>query len=393
MGVDGPTVLVVDDDGGIRASIIGYLEDSGFRTVEAANGMQGIEACRRQQPSLVLCDLRMPGMDGLDVLATLRREFAEMPIIVVSGMGGLGDAIEALKRGAWDYLTKPIHDMAVLEHAVRKALERARLLQENRKYAEHLEKINRKLRISLQQMQEDEEAGRRIQFQMLPDDGTVYDGYRFSRRLLTSTYLSGDFVDYFRIDEGHVGFYIADVSGHGVSSAFVTVLLKSKMNRYLELYRQDRDPAILQPSTVLRRINEHMVRGKLGKYLTMFYGVIDTRGNCMRFSNGGQFPYPILYDGGSAAYVSCKSLPVGLFDFAEYHEIELELPESFVMLLISDGILDVLPQPNLQQKEDFVLSLMGSQREELDTVLEHTGLAERAKLPDDVTLLMVRRDA
>ncbi|NIV97684.1 SpoIIE family protein phosphatase, partial [Candidatus Saccharibacteria bacterium] len=93
----------------------------------------------------------------------------------------------------------------------------------------------------LLRLREDEEAGRRLQFQLLPRDNQSFGDYQFSRKLWTSLYLSGDFVDYFYIDEDHLGFYIADVSGHGVPSAFVTVLLKSYMNRYLELFRQQKN--------------------------------------------------------------------------------------------------------------------------------------------------------
>ena len=67
---------------------------------------------------------------------------------------------------------------------------------------------------------------------------------------MTSAFLSGDFVDYFAIDHEHCGFYMADVSGHGVSSAFVTVLLKSYMGGYLERHQQSGDPTILDPAAV-----------------------------------------------------------------------------------------------------------------------------------------------
>jgi sigma-B regulation protein RsbU (phosphoserine phosphatase) len=83
-------------------------------------------------------------------------------------MGGMSDAIQALKLGAWDYVTKPIEDMAVLEHAINHALERARLRRENREHREHLEGVNEQLRQTVRQLQEDEAAARRIQFQLLP---------------------------------------------------------------------------------------------------------------------------------------------------------------------------------------------------------------------------------
>ena len=384
-------ILTIDDEQAIRDVIATYLEDSGFQVIEADNGRAGIEMCRRECPDLVLCDLRMPEMDGLEVLAIVTQEFPEIPIIMVSGMGRVSDAIEALKLGAWDYVTKPIEDMAALEHAIDQALERARLLRENREYREHLETVNAQLEQSLQRLEEDEEAGRRIQFQLLPENKQRHGPYEFSRQLMTSLYLSGDFVDYFAIDAKYAGFYIADVSGHGVSSAFVTVLLRSYMNRYLESYWQDKDDGILKPAEILKRINRDIYQGRLGKYLTMFYGVINKPDNQLRYSNGGQFPFPILFDGTHSAYLECKSLPVGLFDSAEYRDDSLPLPQNFVLAFISDGILEILPLSNLQQKLNLLLSTIQSTTISVESLSQALKLDQTSTLPDDITILLIKR--
>ena len=384
-------ILTIDDESMVREILATYLEDSGFEVIQASNGPAGIELIRREHPDLVLCDLRMPGMDGLQVLATVTREFPDLPILVVSGMGGMSDAIQALKFGAWDYVTKPIEDMAVLEHAIAHALERARLRQENREHREHLEAVNDQLRQTVRQLREDEAAARRIQFQLLPENDKLYRNYRFSRHLLTSQYLSGDFVDYFAIDGDHLGFYIADVSGHGVSSAFVTVMLKSYIGRYRELRRQNRDKGILNPSETLSRLNREIFGCHMDKYLTMFYGVIEWSTNRLRYSSGGQFPFPILFDGEQARYVGKKSLPIGLFDFANYQTESLQLPPRFAMVFISDGILETLPQPTLRDKQAFLLDLMSHTELTIANLIQTLGLDQSGSLPDDVTLLLIER--
>ena len=132
-------ILAIDDEPVIRDNIASYLEDSGFHVLQAGNGAAGLSQLREERPDIVLLDLRMPEMDGLAFLEALQQEAAETPVIVVSGTGVLQDAIEALRAGAQDFVTKPILDMAVLEHAIQNALERARLRQENRRYREHLE--------------------------------------------------------------------------------------------------------------------------------------------------------------------------------------------------------------------------------------------------------------
>ena len=384
-------ILTIDDEDLVREILTAYLEDSGFEVIQAGDGRTGIELIDREQPDLVLCDLRMPGMDGLQVLATVTRDFPELPILVVSGMGGINDAIQALKLGAWDYVTKPIEDMAVLEHAINHALERARLRRENREHREHLEVVNEQLRQTLRRLQEDESAARRIQFQLLPENDKQYRNYRFSRHLLTSQYLSGDFVDYFAIDGEHLGFYIADVSGHGVSSAFVTVMLKSYMGRYRELHRQNRDKGILNPAETLGRLNREIFGCHMDKYLTMFYGVIHWSNNQLRYSSGGQFPFPILFDGERAGYIGKKSLPIGLFDFASYRTEYLDLPRRFVLALISDGILETLPQASLRDKQTFLLDMIRDTDIDIENLIQALGLDRAGPLPDDVTLLLIKR--
>ena len=134
-----PLILTIDDEEHIRNSFRLYLEDHDFDVVEAGNGREGLDVFRRKQPDLVLCDLRMPEVDGLKVLQTIKAEAPDTPIVVVSGTGIIGDAIEAIRKGAWNYLLKPIQDMSVLLHAINQELERARLIVENRAYQEHLE--------------------------------------------------------------------------------------------------------------------------------------------------------------------------------------------------------------------------------------------------------------
>jgi len=132
-------ILTIDDEENIRTSFRLYLEDMDYEVIEAQNGREGLELFKSFKPDLVLCDLRMPEVDGLEVLSMIREQSPDTPIIVASGTGVIGDAIEAVRRGAWNYLLKPIQDLSTLQHAISQALERARLIRENRAYQERLE--------------------------------------------------------------------------------------------------------------------------------------------------------------------------------------------------------------------------------------------------------------
>ncbi|MCC7449865.1 MAG: response regulator [Anaerolineae bacterium] len=133
------TLLLVEDDLSVRQSLRVYFEDSGFSVLEANDGLEALELFHKRKPDLVLTDLMMPRLSGIPLITALKSESPDTPIIVVSGKGRLEDAIQAVRQGAWDYVTKPVLDMAALELIVTRALERAQLIQENRAYQQHLE--------------------------------------------------------------------------------------------------------------------------------------------------------------------------------------------------------------------------------------------------------------
>lgn len=146
-----PTILAIDDEEYVRRSIRGFFEDSDFEVWEAGNGQQGLDTFRRTKPDVVLVDLRMPGISGLEVIENLSAESPETPLVVLSGTGVIADAIDAIRKGAWDYVTKPVIDMTALEHVVNSVMERARLRRERRRYQEHLEEeVSRRTRELLQ---------------------------------------------------------------------------------------------------------------------------------------------------------------------------------------------------------------------------------------------------
>lgn len=391
--MDRSTVLVVDDDAIVRTVLRESLGALGHRVVTAEGGHEALELFRAQKPDLVLCDLRMPHYDGWHVLEEVRRLSPETPVLVVSGSDSIQDAIRALHAGAFDYLLKPIQDPAVLEHAVGRALERAQLVRENRRNRAHLETVNRELEATLQTIREDEKAARRVQFHLMPPVEDRTGPLAFSRWVLPSRSLSGDFVDWFRIDERRVGFYMADVSGHGVSSAFVTLLVHGFFGRLVEAHREGRDDTVTRPAASLTRLNQYILARKLEKHVTVFYGIVDhERGNLV-FSNAGQFPHPILHDGLRARFLEMNGFAVGHFDFAEYSESRWALPERFALVLVSDGILEVLPAERLQDKEAALLRLVPRPDVTIGSMMAASGLEGDRALPDDVTFLVLRGEA
>ncbi len=124
-------VLVIDDEAGMRSMLRMVLERAGYGVTEAESAGQGLALLGEETFDLVLCDIRMPGLDGLGFLAELRRRNIGATVIMMSAYGNIETAIECLKQGAYDYISKPFKpDEIVL--TLRKAEERLRLLRENR---------------------------------------------------------------------------------------------------------------------------------------------------------------------------------------------------------------------------------------------------------------------
>lgn len=254
-----------------------------------------------------------------------------------------------------------------------------------------LSDANRKLAETLRQLEQDEGAAQIIQFSLLPVNNKDLSGISFTHYILSSTSMCGDFLDYFEIDAEHIGFYMADVSGHGVSSAFVTVLLKSSVSRALERYGEQGDEAILHPARLLTHLNADIRRLDLGKHVTMFYGVIDTVKGRLAFSSGGHYPFPILYHDDQRELLEAKGAPLGLFDFSKYTETVLTLPEEFALAILSDGVLEVLPQQHLRDKQAYLAMLVDHTAVTMSGIVAKLGLEKIEEVPDDITALLIRK--
>ena len=133
-------LLCIDDDPYLLVMFGIFFEKRGFSVLKAEDGEEGLHVYREQKPDIVLVDLKMPKKDGLEVLDTIVKESPDTPVIVISGEGEVADIIQALRLGAWNYQTKPIESMVIIQHAVDQALEKAQLIKENKIYQQGLEK-------------------------------------------------------------------------------------------------------------------------------------------------------------------------------------------------------------------------------------------------------------
>src|ERR1019366_1357066 len=110
-----PSILIIDDEKSIRKTLNEILSFEGYKIDEAADGEEGLKKFKEKNFDIVLCDIKMPKLDGIEFLEKAREINDEVPIIIISGHGNIETAVEAVKKGAYDYISKP-PDLRSEEH-------------------------------------------------------------------------------------------------------------------------------------------------------------------------------------------------------------------------------------------------------------------------------------
>ncbi len=384
-------ILVIDDDEAIRDGIVTYLAEGGFQMLEASDGLEGITVYEQHQPDVVLCDLNMPNKGGMSVLKFLKDKQSDTPVIIISGVGVMADVVDALRLGAADYFSKPIGDLELLEYSILRCVQQNKLKQENIRYREKLEQANKDLRANLKTLQNDQQAGRHLQMRLLPESPMEMGGYRFEHKISPSLFLSGDFVEYLQVGDDKLAFFIADVSGHGASSAFVTALLKNFTAHRRSDYNRRGVKSIIRPTAFLKKANTMLLDAGMEKHMTMCFGVIDIPTNQLTYSIAGHLPLPILASGDQAHFLQGEGMPVGLFEEPLFKEQTITLPDEFSLYLFSDGILEILKKDELVDKEALLLKKLADCSGEIDDVCHRLKISPNKDLPDDIAVLTVSK--
>ncbi len=295
--------------------------------------------------------------------------------------------LQGMEAGADDYVLDPGQHSSLVSLVAHRAVSRRRDARQARQTYEELEQINLELMTSLDVLRQDQQAGRYVQQKMLPQTPWNFQTLTFEHKVCPSLYLSGDFVDYFPMDRERVLFYLADVSGHGASSAFLTILLRVFIRRFVT--RMLIRGANISPGAILAELNKEILGTELGKHVTIFLAILDGENHKMCYCNGAQYPAPVLVQDGKAAFIEGKGMPVGLFDDAVYEEFELLLQPSYYLSLFSDGVFELMQSGSLADKETTLLEIAQQYAGDHAGMVEWFAQMGMEDSPDDVTLMTV----
>jgi PAS domain S-box-containing protein len=225
-------LLLADDEEGIRKVLGIYLADSGYEVLAAENGIRALEIFRHARPAIVLTDIRMPGIDGIELLRAIKSESPDTEVIMITGHGDMDLAIESLKLEATDFVTKPIND-DVLAIALKRARERIAMRRQLHEYTENLEHLVR------------QQAARLVEAERLAAIGQALEG------------ISGAFRDMAGEVEGGVRFFnempcFVSIHDRDLKVLAVNPLYRERLgdrvgSRSWEIYAEGGDPARMCP--------------------------------------------------------------------------------------------------------------------------------------------------
>jgi serine phosphatase RsbU (regulator of sigma subunit) len=404
-------VLVVDDDDMIRLAVTQVLRRDGCLCSQAADGLEALEALQDQDFEVLLTDLSMPRMDGLTLLKAAQKVRPHIVTIVLSGMGSRDDVKAALQQGAFDFLDKPIPEIAVLSLAVKRAGDRSLLTRQRDQLLADLRHKNTELEVSLQQLKD---AYARLQYQECILESDLQQAQRIHNRLLPAEFphipgldffgyyspcerMGGDFFGVVPLPDEKVALYLADVAGHGVGAAMVTVVIRELIHAHLMLH-PDSD-VFHHPPSALEFIHKGLLEEQFDPpiLVTMAYAVVDSRAGHVTAGCAGH-PPPILVTGpGKTTFLPAHGPVLGINVPAQYIMARFDLNPGDLIVLYSDGLSEAR---NLAGEEIGEWRLAreisrshGQAAWKVGQALEKTlrDYQQHASPEDDETFLVIRR--
>jgi len=378
-------ILIVDDDATSRKMLVRTLSSAGYDCYESDNGAETLKLVHGEQPSLLLLDFDMPGLDGADVLKRMRADrdptVAQIPAIMLTGHGGEESEVLCLEAGADDFVTKPINTAVLrarIETQLRLRSMRRQLQQQNEELEEWRHNLERDLA-----------AARLTQQSLIPQKPPALPGWEVAACYRPVIQVGGDIYGWLRMRDGRILFWIADATGHGASAALLTAL--AKLLFYHGSVEHD------APAAIMQAVNNDF-RNIFGarSFMTAMCVALDPASGRANVVGAGHPPLLIARHDGGADSIASSAPPLGLVERARFIETIVNLRRREAFVLYTDGLfgaangekprltpehLAKMIDPSAPSAEALLMSMMN----------QATPADGEHSLPDDVAALAVRR--
>lgn len=361
-------VLIVDDSRLQRRILRAILSRWGLDVIEAESGKQALEICRKVVPDLVLSDWMMPGMSGLEFC----QEFRKLPhdgysyFIILTSKSEKQEVARGLDSGADDFLTKPVDNNEL----------RARITAGERILKMQRELTDKNLLITdtLAELQhlydsidQDLIEAKKLQQSLLRERHRQFPGGNLSLSLRSSGHVGGDLVGFYPINDGQLGLFAIDVSGHGISSALMTARLAG----YLSAAAPDQNLALKKVGSgqyvsrpldhVIATLNDLVLNEmETEHYFTMMLAVVDLTTGLVDIAQAGH-PHPAIQrKDGNVEQFGTGGFPVGLMAGVSFDSFQAKLNPGDRLLILSDGVTECPNDDGSMLGEDGLAQIMNN---------------------------------
>lgn len=400
-----------NDSDNIFSTLVHPLEDIGY-SVHITNPDNCVSAIEKYHPNIVLLPFSNihESFDFSELLRCIHAKDNELAVIILAAESKtapdlsdkkarpriendpLNDKVVHIKsaqiqalleQGAEDVVFGSREDaltIAIVKRAIEQALEK--------KQQRQLLDDNNVLRLRLSILDADMVVATHTVAKMSPESPAQLGSFRMEYLSRPCLDVGGDSVNYFQLMDGRIAFYFADVSGHGAPAAIITAVLMSLKRYFIQACDAN---SLSNTSEMLSWYNDALLVQGFDQHITMFFGLLDESKSTFQYSNAAHFPSVILQSNSSVDYIELQGLPLAMCK-TKYEFRELKLNETFNLVMFSDGVLEIMGQSSLVEKEETLLSLVECGNTEIGSLREVLGLDELEYTPDDIAIFTITRE-
>jgi len=382
-------ILSVDDEMDLELLLTQYfrrqIRKGEYEFMFAHNGLEALTMLLKEKDfDIILSDINMPEMDGLTLLTKINEmQNPALKCIMVSAYGDMGNIRQAMNNGAFDFATKPI-DLDDLSVTIEKAIEQIRYIKTMQQEHTQLESIKGDLAVA----REIQQAILPRIFPPFPENAHQLD---IAASMHAAKDVGGDFYDFFRIDDDHIGFVIADVSGKGVPAAIFMAVSRTLI-RATGIRGAGAAECMTYSNSLLAKEAVNSM------FVTVFYGIYNIQTGEVTYSNAGHNPPYLMKANGSIELLPLsRDIVAGAIEDYEYTENKLQLEHGDTLFLYTDGVTEATDIDYKEYGDKNLEALLKQQTQAncqqiIDKVKadvkEFVGDAEQS---DDITLLALKR--
>jgi serine phosphatase RsbU (regulator of sigma subunit) len=342
-------VLLVDDDEFVLAVRSRDLIDEGYEVVTASGGYQALDIVQSETFDIVICDVRMPDLDGLETLRRIQAIQSEIRTIIITGYTSEETPVQALKLGVNDYLIKPFEYEEFIA-AVNQNMEYLQLKRENEALKEQLisglrDEIKARDEVERERLQTEMQDARNMQMRLLPKAVPDIPSLEVAGVCRPATEVGGDFYDYVPMNGSKdcVGIALADVSGKGLKAAMAAVMTNGMLHTQVKMSGCASEVMSELNTTLYPRMEPFM-------NTAMCFCLIDGAQKTLQYANAG-LPFVLLRRGDELMELELGGMPLGALCDFHYEQRELDLQMGDLLVLFTDGLTEAMNKDEMMYQE------------------------------------------